>query len=622
MNNNICSRLKLVLIYLLAVAFIIVYFAPFTYANIERNSYVFYTLSNNDLKHDILSLESDDIVEQRVELPANRQSEYLDIETAYNADCEDPRATFLIKLITADGNEYTADDLFWFRTYDRQWLRVRLPEAITNVTHDEPFVVTVLITALSPSSLLVSSESMEVIAKYSLNNNKLNNTLVVRASIHTNSVWCFILWGVLIASGLILCLTVNGLTTRSFITISSVFGILYLFIIHAPSVFETGQMVNIFRNVFSPCLIESEKSVWLPSRLLSDISYNTSPFALLTGDYHNYALQASIGIQFINWMYYPPLILARLMNLSSTALLYFMRAYGFILCIILNSIAVHRSGRIRPVIFTIALLPMSLLAISSVSSYGILLSLLNLFLALAYSAFGNQSDGSAVGISHGKAVCMMIVMFIICMNNLVLGLLAFVLLNYAVRNSKNTKLILCGALIFCAALAVNVVYIILSKGFYDQGISAINDHINTFFVSPAHGIIQAVRSVVKTAETAILSSVDRFTAPGLILAGMLAGILLLQHVHGPLSADNNAFPHTISLTVISLTLTGLYALSAAITGVLTAVEMTGLFAPFTAFIAASVYSGRETSGEGNKSRIIPFILIVLSVFFLASVITM
>lgn len=621
------KRIGIVIVYVLVFALTLFVFNPFSEEKLNDHSVSYCSLSNDNQLNDNVFLSPANKLEQRITIPKRSNLKYVDIKLPQDFVIDNGVNSSLpikVSFMDNNGNDMGSSEAI---STQGHWLRVKLPEQIITRAFNSDISFSMVFSSTDDIVPLIASSSTEASSKYTIDNIPYNNTLVIRGVAVSTSYLYIGLWVYLFIAGLICCFFLNGFTTRSYYLLSGIFGLAFVIIAAYPALFETRPVINTFRRMTVPAFAESSATVWLPSRILNEMSYNNITSSIFTNDYSIYSIMPSIGYSVLEWVYVPVLLIARSFNLAGNMTLLAMRLFSFIVCVLFNSFAISKCKRIRPVLFTVSLLPVFLLSFSTVSIYGLLLSLTNLFLSLLYATLDDNEISSAKHLSIGSQIALMIILFIVSTQNLVLGLLLFILMNY-IQNAKNgcikARLIWCGAIMYCLALAINVLYVVWSKDFFDSTVNVINTNVSSMFADPILHIKQSLNCVITSIKEAISSSTGTYRIIGLLFTGMIAGVLA-SLFHNPIDKSQDeqdpelAFKKPgISLFVVGAIISAIYLFVASLSGVLSSNTLTGLFAPFTCFVLASVYFRSDHGDLIDNHRAIPYILMAYLLVYIFS----
>jgi len=621
------KRIGIVIVYVLVFALALFVYNPFSEEKMNEHSVSYYSLSNDDQLYDNVYLSPSIKLEQRINIPKRYNLKHIDIkipDDMFASNVDTTPFPISVSFIDSNGDNIGPSETTVIQGH---WMRIKLPEQIVTKAFNNDVSFSLVVTSTDGIVSLISSTSTEANTKYTIDNVPYNNTLVMRG-VASNTSYLYIgLWIYLFIAGLICCFLLNGFTTRSYLLLSGLFGIVFTIIAIYPTMFESGPVINSFRRMVSPAFAETSASIWLPSRILNETSHNNIMASIFTNDYSIYSITPNIGYSVLEWVYVPVLLLARSFNMAGNMTILAIRLFSFVVCVLINSIAITKCKRIRPVLFTVSLLPVFLLSFSTVSIYGLLLSFTNLFLSLLYATLDDNSISSEKHLSLGSQIVLMIILLIVSIQNLVLGLLLFILINY-IQNASNgiikQRIIWCGAVMYCLALAVNVLYVVLSKDFFDSTVNVINTNVSSLFANPIPHIKQSLNSIAASVKAAISSSTGTSLIIGLLFSGLIAGVLAsLFHNHIDKSQDYQESESAlqkpgVSLIIVGAIISAIYLFVTSLSGVLTSNALTGLFAPFTCFILASVYSRTGNGDSIDNDRALPYILMAYLMVYISS----
>lgn len=622
------KKVGIVVVYLFVCALAWVLFNPFTSDNLDRHSLSFYSLTNDNNTNDSVIISPDNNLDQRIIIPKRNDLKFIDIKTnSDNKTAVTNDTPFPIQISFTDNNGTVITSTEDY-TVVNDWIRIKIPDQIITQAYNNDVRFSITVSSNERSVSLASSPSTELNAKYTIDNNPYNSTLVIRG-VSVKSSYLYIgLWIYLFISGLVCCLLLNGFTTRSYLILSSLFGLALVVIAVYPAMFESNTVISTFRRMSAPSFAESSVNVWLPSRILNEMSYNSVSAPLFANDYSIYSVPANIGYSVLEWLYVPVLLLVRTLNMPGNLSVLNLRLLSFVFCVLINAIAISNCKRIRPVLFTISLLPVVLLSFSTLSVFGLLLSLTNIYLSILYSTLDENNITSDKNFSLFKQIVLMIVLFIVSVQNLILGLLLFILLNYIQSASEGrlkARVIWCGAVMYCLALAVNVLYIVWSKEFFNASVAVINQNISALFADPLAQIRIALNSIADTTKTALCASAGSILITSVLFTGTIAGILLSlitktkdKAQAEEIEASSNRIKIGTSLFFIGAIISAFYLFIASLSGILSSNALIGLFTPFTCFILASVYSRSDHNDTDSRHLALPYLLMAFLLVYISS----
>lgn len=562
MKNTLRSRLISVFIYLLIVLFVVLVRSPFSSSNMNSYSNRYDYITNDDkLNNTFHSLNNDSFKMRLSNLTMNNLN-YIDVGIkTYNENITENNFPFDIALTINNNNSpviYGSDgniDSAYVIIMESKWLRIILPDKITEeikkTTND--VLITFTCKSSDPVFELIQTSSLDTFNKLSINDLPVNQTLLVRGVYEGDNRLHIALWIALFVMGLIFCLFQNGTSLRSFFLIAVLFGTLILIVTPFPNEAEGNELVNIYYYTNHSLLEAPKEAVWLPSKLLSRVSYNTLTTSELSSDYASYNAAFCAGIPLFQWLLSLPLKLTMNWSLSNVYTLMVLRGFCFLICLMLNAVAVGVSKKNKRVIFFVSLIPFILTLTSSLSSVGLLFSFSNLLMALAFRGYEDSQDASCYSMKWFRMAAIYILLFIISVQNIIFGLLAMIVLFYIPHRafgkvSKSVFLGVC-AFIYSLSVALGVLYFIHNKEYFSLFTSPIYDMLQSTGSNPKAGVVVLAENTASIVTNVINKYVFGNEFAVLFALFMGASILCIAY-EVPHSKAEDADPESESVSML------------------------------------------------------------------------
>lgn len=503
MKMLIHSRLKYVLLYVLFVLFILFIHAPFSTSNMDLSSEQYDYITNDDTLNKTIHANKDDTFNMRMNGLSTEELNHIDFAIkTYNDNITVSNFPFDIKM-TVNKEEtpvvYTVNDTDKKNNYvslvNYIWLRITPSDSVKETLENgcDEIIITFTCKSSDPAFELIQSTSLDTRNKLSINEHPVNETLLIRGVYNGSNTLHLILWIVLLVFGLLFCIFQNGTTLRSYLIIAFLFGILLIIVTPFPNEMEGNELVNVYYYTNHSLLEAPGENVWLPSKLLSKVSYNTLFSSSLSSDYAQYKGAFCAGIPLFQWLLSLPLKLAMSWSLSNVYTLMVLRAFGFLICLVMNAVAVGISGKNKHVIFFVSLIPFILFMTTSIASVGLLFSFSNLLLALAFRHYEDGLNHGAYSMSRQSMALICFLLLIISAQNIAFGMIAMIVLFYipqrAFKDFSKPVFLWSAAAVYCLTVAANVVYFIHNKDYFNLFVSPISSMIQSTGNAPMAGII-------------------------------------------------------------------------------------------------------------------------------------
>lgn len=551
------------------------------------------------------------------------------------------------------------------RFVDSGWLRITIPEELLNKIDYDNDLVSLTIAKKSGEdtfSVLGASNFDSASSSY-LNDKPINTSPVIRCAFTKSSLSLFIFAGLLLVFTIIFCLLQNGFTMRSFILFAFMFGLLSLIVFPFPLSYESNSVLQYNFYLNHSVFTAPGNETWLPSKLINHINFNTIPSDVYSNDYASYSIIPPVGVPVIQWLLCIPLLIAKHFALNNVYSFVLLRAVAFIVCFVLNALAIGASRKVRPITFIMACIPFAFFMISSASYFGILLSVFNLFMALVFNSY-SLSDGNGAELDERfgfkEWIPVLFLLFVITLQNFILGAFALCLLMSipgASFNAHNrSRFLWTGAIIVCGSLAANVLFFIHNKEVYASTLIFTTDlsyHFQTGFINGVFYLLNVlVHSITSLFSWNIFSNTlgwlqillvgigtfialrspnashleDTFTVKPEVSVHSLEEKTVSEVAEdpdlipqSPVSTDNapviihgnkTKYPF---IMMIAAVFAALFALLSGTLIEFSSMPVGGLLMPFFGVLSACVYCGKKRAMERRKDMILCFILMLCAV---------
>lgn len=632
MSTTFRTRIKLAFVYIFFIVLLFVFFNPFSSSNLNSFSYRYgYISSVSD--NDFFSLNPGDTIIQSFELDYNSSLNFFDIAGDFHLFSENETPPLSVHISLNGKDFFVVSDI---TVMNKEWIRVPLiPDLFDNISDSRIKIWFKLVNnSLSEPIALNFSFNTSSSSVFSMNNEPLNNSLVVRSVLNGSPDLYICLWILVLMFGLLCCMCINGVNLRSYLLLSIPFGLMFVLYSVYPSVYEQNTALLAFNHFYYPSFLSVNNISWMPSGLINKLSAFSVTSDFFDNDYSVYNIPFGFSIPLIEWIYYPVIYFAKSANLNNLYLFFALRIYNLVLCILFNAFAVANARKNKSIIFSCALLPFTISLFSGFSSAGLIVSFFNVLLSMIYSRYQDFSaqDNTHRPITAFKTIILFALLFIVSTYSLLLGSLilcsVFFVDSKQVLSNKKILFVCVCVIAYFAAISLDVVYLIMNKNALSIFIDPFNEGLQSLFTNPVSTLSVSSQNIFVSFLIALNNNISSVVIVHSAFIGLLSGILLFLHSKSRLilkieqSYNNESASFTEKrgslLTVISIVILALFTAFSAVFGWFFISRADALICPVFAFVLSTVCCRKDYDRAIFDDNAIPFVLLMFVSAFLLS----